>query len=187
MNIINKTKWNTKQLMKLINAVIKREGYSKPARITIQTIRNWGGGGYSGTAYCLGRQIIMRIPLTSYRRYESMGSDGKKVFTTKPTNFSSKTFAQILVHELGHLHGLHDHKDMLNLDKLECDWTTSLEVSPQEEKPKPKRNLIKERYEKALSKFKEKERLIKRNEKLLKKWKAKIKYYEKKIHTEVIE
>jgi hypothetical protein len=177
MEVENKTKWNTKQLIKLMRAVIKREGFNKPNKVRIQTSKN---GGYGGLAYRYGQLIVMKVPKTTRLSYME-GSDGRFVKYQKPISFNSDWFAKVFIHELGHLHGLHDHKDMLPIHKIDCNWARAFKVFVQQEKSKAKRNIVQERYEKAKKMVKEKQTIIKRNQSLLKKWQKKVKYYEKKV------
>lgn len=178
MRIINKTEWDTKHLMSLINAVIRHEGYEKPRAIRIETKKSILQE-VTGTAYRFGNYIIMRVPMTTFKDF-ARNNDGTVRRFRSPTNFPVKTFAQVLMHELSHLSGVWEHKDMVNWWEQDVDFTKDFAVLPKEIKQKPKKNLILERYQKALGKVREKESIIKRNQILLKKWQKKVRYYEKR-------
>ena len=176
MKIINKTKWKNKDLRKLCRAVIKNTGSHKNHIIYILTTKKrWRD--YSGRASINGSWIQMFVPKTIDKNFVK-GNDGQYRQKLTNTIFDVKRFAQILEHEIHHNLGLSNHKDMLSSGDLNVDYVKDFRVNIQEEEPKPKRDLKKERYEKALKKVKEYESKLKRYNNLLKKWKKKVRYYE---------
>jgi len=92
--------------------------------------------------------------------------------------FNPVEFSHVLQHELDHNRGLR-HSEMVACRTIDCNWAKAFEVKRKQDKPKPVRDLKKERHEHALKKVKEFETKKRRTETLLKKWKRKVRYYEK--------
>ena len=147
MKIINRTKWNTKDLKSLSNLVIKKVG-SETRLIYILPSRNFHGKGR-----LFGNIVWIYVPT----RMNVLGSDGRNT----QNEFDVKIFSQILEHEAEHNLGL-NHKEMGNCYQKNVDYTLGFIVRPKEIKEKPKRNLKEERYKKALMKRKEIESKLKR-------------------------
>lgn len=187
MRLTNKTKWDSEDLRKLVLETIKRAGYETNKRITVETGKGWGGGlRYSGRAGIHSNFVKMSVPKITYKdmaRDEKggfiVGSNGHYVKVEKPIHFDTVQFAKVLIHELGHNAGL-QHEDMINYNKLNCEWAKELTVNPQQPKPKLKIDLAKVRYEKVLKKIKEKESKLKRLQTSLKKLYKQRKYYQTK-------
>lgn len=107
------------------------------------------------------------------------GSDGAGIYGKQPTQLNTETIAQLLMHELAHIRGEHDHKDLANCWDFDCGWAKDFQIRPKQEKPKEKIDIKKVRYEQVLSKIKDKEARIKRLKNAIKKLYLKRKYYEK--------
>lgn len=191
MKLINKTKWDTKDLRKLCNAVIKHTGSHKNHIIEIVTKKVKGySSGYSGVARLNGDWICMRIPATVGvekvpKTSKAIGDNGKQIFKLvgfenkiMPRKFNVDYFAKVLEHEIGHNLGL-THDVMIPHLKLNTDYVKDFKVNPKEIKQKPKRDLKQERFDHAKIKVKELQSKIKRNQNLLKKWQKRVKYYER--------
>lgn len=191
LKLINKTKWDTLQLKKLIVAIINNTGSHKNHQITVKT----GKGSYSGWAYLNNSIIMMRVPKTFHIKWNAIyhptettiGSDGlthpkivKWDKTEKvPNKFNIESFAQVLEHEIGHNLGLR-HPEMAKLNNIDVGYSKSFVVEPQLPKPVVKKDFVAIRKQKSHDKVLGLVSKIKRMNNLLKKWKKKESYYLKK-------
>ena len=144
MGIINKTEWNTKDLMKLIRATAKKEGLSIKRHI-IEIVYNrkgvrqncMNGIATVGTprpsvenpdyAECgNGRWVQMKVPHLLQTK-SVCGSDGKWSEQQEAVSFNSVSFAQVLTHEFGHNMGLR-HREMCKVSEIDCDWANEFQV-----------------------------------------------------------
>jgi len=171
MKLTNRTDWNTRDLQKLINECIRREGVENKRRVEIEYNRGEYEA-YRGRAWVNCNWVKMIVPKPVTRQY----NDGE--WKEKETIFDTVKFAKVFIHELGHNRGLH-HDEMISWTEIDGEWAKDFEVNPKEEKPKPERDLVKEKYQRTLEHIKQKERLLKRNQNLLKKWQGKQRYYER--------
>ena len=151
MEIKNKTEWNTKDLMKLIRAVAKKEGISLKkhiieiihsknsdgyARITgfasvgrgTVTAHAWDGSVIDDAEFGNGRWVKMRVPPYVQTKWLN-GSDGKWSKVKEAVPFDSIKFARVLTHEFGHNMGLR-HREMCNSSDIDCDWAKEFIVNP---------------------------------------------------------
>lgn len=176
MKLINKTKWCSKDLKRLCQAVIKNTGSHKDHTISIITTKKRFKN-YHGLASIGGSWIDMFVPLTKERK-TIFSIDGGKTATFKDNDFDVESFAQILEHEIGHNLGQR-HDVMSKCNDLDVGYVKGLIVKPQEEKVKPKADIKEVRHQKAVLKVKELQSKLKRTETLLKKWQGKVRRYEK--------
>jgi hypothetical protein len=183
MKIKNKTEWSTRDLQKLMNECVRREGMDNHRTVIIEYSKRFRTT--HGVASVYGRWIKMYVlrPILEYNE----GSEIKKKFW----EFDSVLFAEIFTHELGHNRGLH-HDEMISLSSMDMSWAKEFKVNLKNglkfengqivsAVPKEPRDLKKERYQNVLMHIKEKETELKRTQTLLKKWKRKQRYYEKKV------
>jgi hypothetical protein len=181
MKIKNYTQWNTKDLQKLMNECVRREGMDNHRIVIIEYSKRFCTT--HGLASINGNWIRMFVlkPIVEYNE----GSEIRK----KLREFDSMLFAEIFTHELGHNRGLH-HDEMVSISDFEMAWAKEFKVNLKDELkfengkiisaiPKEPRNLKTERYEKTLKKVREFETKVKRYKNLLRKWEKKQKYYER--------
>ena len=175
MKIKNESKWDTKDLMRVIKLVCKNVG-TCPRFIKVVQARNSGG-----TAFRLSNNIELRVPKTTLKCY---GLDVNGVaelidsnFREEPQPFAVKSFAQILTHELHHLQGL-NHDDMVNYWNIDVGYTDGMVVNPMKEKPKVPRDLVADRRQHVIEMIADKESRVKRLQNQLKKLYKRKKYYE---------
>jgi hypothetical protein len=117
------------------------------------------------------------------------GKHGYFMTLRLPPNVNKRRLAFVVSHELLHCAGFrHRQIDRMRLnDWKEAEgerfaYADNLPLNPKKynlNPPKPKRDLKKERYEKALKMVKYYQIKLKRTTTLLKKWQRKVKYYEK--------
>jgi len=182
LKITNNTHFQTKDLKKVMKECMKHEGINKCGC----AVNYSKSGRIHGYAYLNSTTVIMFIPKT--KLVAIAGSDGTTVQRRENFTFTQgavERFAQIFTHELHHNLGLH-HKEMKPSWKINCEWAKGYPIFIKEDKPKPKRNLKKERYEKALTKVKQYQTRLKKTNTILKKWQKKVRYYENGMETESI-
>jgi hypothetical protein len=163
MIIVNETTFKTDDFRKLVKRAVEVEGIDTLQRVRVQWIK---GRFIRGTAPYGGVWVRMFIP-----------------HRLKQGNFTPervKEFAQVFVHELGHLRGLL-HSAMRKWWDLEVEWAEGLQIRCKVEKPKQKVDLIEKRGANARAKLREHERKLARQQKLVRKWRQKVRYYEKKL------
>lgn len=116
MRILNWTDWNGNDLRHLIARTMRETGDSPKDNycFKIKQINYKGddeGDKYKGTAW--DDEKLIRMIVTPPDKSEN--------------GFNSEVFAQILIHELGHCHGL-DHKDMVDWWGVEVPWARNYRV-----------------------------------------------------------
>ena len=183
MKLINHTDWDTKQLRKLCMAVIRKVGSHKKHQISIDyKTRRYGF--CHGRASVGGSWINMYVPRLFHKDYLwneegkiVYGSDGNALMESKPVNFDSYKFAQVLEHEIGHNLGLL-HDTMMQCNQIDAKYALQYPVAAKQIKEKPKRNMKDIRAENAKQKLAMYQSKLKRIENLVKKYEKKVKYYE---------
>lgn len=175
MKIKNESKWETKDLIRVIKVVCKNVG-TYPKSMHIVQARNYGG-----TAFRLFDRIELRVPKTTLKCY-GLNANGvadliDSNFREELQPFAVKSFAQILTHELHHLQGL-GHEDMMNYWQIDVSYVDGMTVNPKKEKPKVLRDLKTERREHVVEMIADKESRVKRLQNQLKKLYKRKKYYE---------
>jgi hypothetical protein len=179
MQLINKTKWDSKLLRKLCSVVVKHHGTRKNHRIRIETCKKRYCD-YSGYAWISGKDIVMQVPPIArleYRQPMAKGENGKWIKDLIPSQFNSIRFAQILEHEIAHNLGIREHKNMVRSTDLNCDYAKEFVVLPQEMPVKPQIDRIQLRKDKAEKMLKLHTSRLKRQQNLVKKWQRKVHYY----------
>ena len=175
MKIKNESKWDTKDLVRVIKLVCKNVG-TCPRFIKVVQARNYGG-----TAFRLSNLIELRVPKTTLKCYGMNANEIIDVidsnFREEPQPFAVREFSQILTHELHHLQGL-NHEDMVNHWNIDVSYTDGMTVSPRKDKPKVPRDLKTERRQHVDELIMDKELKVKRLQNQLKKLYKRKKYYE---------
>ena len=182
--LLNETKWETRALRILCNAVIKVTGSTKMHRILVRT-KTRKFYDYHGRATLCGHRITMFVPPITRKfrkpRYEIADNGSKMIkdwtWEKKPTLFNSRVFAQVLTHEIHHNMGL-GHENMVSIGKLDTDYVDGMIVLPKTEKPKV--NLVEERSIHAEAMLKRSKTRLKRAKTIRDRWQAKVNYYNKK-------
>lgn len=165
MKLKNKTAWNTKDLKRLINRTMKEVGVGNNRTIEVVYSKcNW----VTGLATLTGRWVKMRVP---------------KDESIEPAFYSTQ-FAKVLTHELHHNLGL-QHKEMVDHQDIDCSWASEYKVGMKEPKVAVKEPLLVRRYNHAKQMAREKQEAVKRNQRMFEKWSNKVRYYEKKIRSEL--
>jgi len=177
MKILNKTRWNTGDILKLLRECFRRIG-EDIREYTIEvvdarspTVRGWGSYHRKWMKLCL--------PTRGYVQ----GADGKSVLSplTELTGNRTVRIAQVAMHESDHTRGLH-HGDMLPSWKMPCDWARDYVIRRKPPKPKPTmEERVRRRYERVLELIKQKERKLKLMRTSLRKLYKRKKYYERKF------
>lgn len=183
MRVFNKTDWDTSQLRKLCNAVIRKVGSHKKHSIYIE-YKKRRYSQYHGRASVNGSWITMFVPrLTMKTEVLTMsdnlvfGSDGNAMTEIKPVQFDCKSFAQVLEHEIGHNLGLL-HDTMIPVHKIDAKYALQYPVSAKAVKEKPKIDIKQQRAENAKQKLAVYQSKLNRIAKLVRKYEKKVKYYE---------
>lgn len=178
MKVVNNSNWNTDDLKKLINAVLKFSGQDAPRILTIKTGKH--NHGTNGRASIGGSWVDMWVPKTMISK-KGVGLDGKfHTLCDEEIRFPVEEFSKVFIHEVGHNEGLR-HKDMLPWEHIKIPTSIREMVIRSKPKPKPKikRNLREVRYEHALKMLKKNQTKLKRTKTQINKWAKKVKYYEK--------
>lgn len=171
MKIDNSTKWETSDLRKLfarcIQEVKKVEGRGQNARLIVH-VRN----SRRRDAVIHGRGYI--------GRYEMIVLIGAAI-DLETEVAARQRLARVFIHEFYHNLGYRsqDHRHYRNdwTKGWDVDFVESYSIRKAQPRPKPKRDIQMERYEKVVKKVAEYEAKLKRTKNLLKKWKQKEKYY----------
>jgi hypothetical protein len=166
MKIINKTKYDTKDLRKVFTETLKRnekfEGKLPQKKKLIVYVKSSRGSNH----------VSGRAPYNGY---------WIKIFLPKE-NPSLEQIAAVFDHEVYHLRGYHHNAIGRFLKpnyKEEFAWAACYPIKDKQEKKKVKNNLKEQRYQKVLAKIEEKQKAIKRLQNQLKKYILKKKYYER--------
>jgi hypothetical protein len=148
MRFYNETQWNTAQLNALCRVVIERMG----AQGVVRSIRcvyrcrdspkKIDHARYGGTAHYGIMHITMKLPRCSHK-CETVGEDGRAEWFDNRTIFSPTIFAQVLEHELSHLMGVREHKDMQDWWTLDTNYVHGYVVSARFARPNTADSLIK--------------------------------------------
>jgi len=181
MKIINRTKWDTLDLKKILTKALheeeKIEGrlsnkgyleveiisagkwnkkfieYFKSKNRDIPEVRK----AYSGYAYINGDYMKLRLP---------------------DTNIDTDKLAKLFIHELKHIRGFR-HKDMISYIEYNTNWAKDYIINLKAKIKKPKEDLQIKRYKHVLEMYTKKVNQLKRLKNQIKKWESKKKYYEK--------
>jgi len=127
MRLVNLTKWETRDLRKLVSATFR--AYPVDARKYVVEVRPRRRLGTRGYAWYGLPRIVVFVPNPSLlrktaREYEEMGSGFRP-----PTDFDSVAFARVLTHEIAHTLGVR-HRDMPPLKTINADWAGGFTVRP---------------------------------------------------------
>lgn len=190
LKVFNQTDYRTSDLKKLFKECMKKEGVNK-CQVFVEYGKSKKDGRYMHFDEKKKKsvsQIHARARLNGFTVWVYFPKYGYDCFNRWEVKdkFVIKEFepyylvevAQIFSHELHHNLGL-NHKDMIDWDKINCDWAKSFVIRKKEVKEKPKKDLKFARYEKAVAKVQDYESKLRRIKNLLKKWQNKAKYYEK--------
>ena len=172
IKVDNKTWFRSDDIRNLVRRAIAAEGQS--GRDYTVEVRYARGGDIGGYGWYHQRKIKMCIPKHESQWHPIRGS--------KPTPYGFtpsriKTFAQVVIHELGHNQGLR-HAEMASWTGIEVSWSEGMTIRRAEEKKKVDK--VAQREATARAKVEEYEKKIKRHQHLLKKWKGKVAYYDRK-------
>jgi len=134
LRLINKTKWNTKDLRKLIIKVLEHEGLSKKRTIEIvySKQRKYYLPKYTGIASLYRNWLRIRVPKPIVKHWK-MSNDGKIIETEIEYKFDVQKFTKILIHELSHNQGL-IHKEMLKLNDIDVSFIENYKVGVKNER-----------------------------------------------------
>ena len=179
MRIINKTKWNTKDIVRLIRRVAQDEldtGQLRYARIKIKhgksrrvELPGYGGCCVYGSMISPNVWMTIELPL-------------------KATEIDSVLVAKIIAHELGHSKGIR-HRDMHN---VRYGWTPGwreyhayglqypIRLKPVKTKP-DKIDVLQKKRDRAASMVSKYETRIKRHTTILRRWQKQARYYEGQV------
>jgi hypothetical protein len=208
LTIDNKTKWNTKDLHKLIAHILKVKGYEMPYHNLTVHIEHHKRKRYWGQTFRHYHEIWMYVPKpegtehyleainndgahdhfieltsTQYRQVKKHGREDTKTRLIKAPYseiFDIKRFSQIFIHECGHARQGYKHEDMPWSSDIDVSFTEGFTVSKTIPKPKPKVDHKIKRYIHAKEMFTQHTKKLNRERNIVKKWKDKMKYYEKK-------
>lgn len=135
MRLVNKTKWNSKQLKALITENIRKAGLDPVGYIVEVVTGRSGGEGYSGCARYSRQWFRMRVPALIITKDCFVGSDGKTTYNEVQTKqmqtiFDSVKFSQVCQHELAHNRGVrHGEMDAgIRYCEQDEDWAVYFEV-----------------------------------------------------------
>jgi len=170
----NNTRYRTQDLRKLFLECMRREGMQR-ARVTVNYSKR---GRVHGRAWFNTILSEMFLPKSFTKWVEGKGYVREQIKEFTPEQVED--IAQVFRHELGHNLGL-KHEDMVCCWHIDCSWARGFVVRLKEQKPAKRRDLVQERYLKAVRKVKEFECKVKRSKTLLDKWSRKVSYYEKKL------
>lgn len=162
MRLVNKTRFDTVQLRKLMIEICKASGYDEPITCVFEYSRNvcWHGLG----SLCA-RWIKIFVPRSVVR-------------------FTGADCADLIIHELRHNTGLR-HKDMHdNTDDMNLEYVNAMVVSGRPEKPHVIVDIKQKRYERTIELIDAKERMQKRLRNSLKKLHKRKRYYDRVMKTE---
>jgi hypothetical protein len=192
MKLKNTTIYSDETLKKLIYMCAKklRGGRKLTKDLSVVIKSNLQGFSVSGNAYMskvyhpdihfpdnghrdYGYLIHLKIP-NKLQRYLVSGEQSNP-------NDTKRDIASVIMHELMHCQG-HNHWKINKLEKkYDYSFVDTFDFIPKLMNTKivAKRDLKKERYEKAIKMVKVYQTKLKRDTTLLKKWQRKVKYYEK--------
>lgn len=175
MKVTNQTGYETRYLRKLCLACERHAG-SNPKYRRVYFYKTKGK--MRGRAGINANWIEIWLPQTSLQWEDGIGSK----LVHKAAEPDTKELCRIYLHELDHNLGIRDHKDMEHWWNIKVNFWPD-ETIPRkpikEVTPKPKQDVILQRYEKAKKKELEYLKKLKRTLQLTKKWKAKVRYYER--------
>jgi len=190
MKLTNKTSWNTDDLKALFNKVLQHKAAKTAIKyLEVQTskVPKWCAptnfnSVVNGVAYSWGGRITMRLP--KHLMVAIARSDGHPYgMKEQPLEILEgeqiETIAQVFAHEVDHILGVWKHKNMIAWDKIDVGYTKGMTIRKIQPKPKKQRDLIIERYAKAITQTTAYAAKIKRYKNLLKKWDNRRKRYEK--------
>ena len=175
MKIRNHSRWRTRDLKKLTTAVAKYAGLSLPHRLFVRHGRNLGCDNVSGYATYDHSHVCMTVPFLTHSEYYDIPDR----ILTRDVVFPVERYAQVLIHELGHNHGL-KHREMMRSSMIEIPESI-LKLSVNASAVKPRRSVDdrkRERHVHALKMLKSWSSRLKRAETLVRKWRKKVRYYE---------
>lgn len=177
MKLTNKSKWDTRDLRKIVLKCIRIEGCRKDLIVKMSTLRKDTEGYVRGEAQFNGRLIRIRLKAPSEIRYRPayhhVAYMGELLLRSLKTEL-----AQVILHEIQHIRG-NEHRDMIESWDLKVDWVLEFELRPKKETSKPERNLREERYQNVLQLIKKNKTRLRRTKTILEKLHRKKKYYEK--------
>jgi len=177
MKITNKSKWDTRDLIRFFRRCLSEIGEDiRDYTIAVKNIR--GGVGVSGAGSY--NRKWMRISLPTHRQV--VGSDGGCFIEelSELTGGELERVAQVVIHESDHTRGLH-HRDMMPSEQICTTWAGEFRIAKRRIKPEPTmEDRVRKRYERVLELIKKNEARLKRTRTRLKKLYVKKRYYEKK-------
>lgn len=188
MKIINNTKWDTKDLRKLMMLILKKEGWADKGKELDVTIngrsRVWvGGRAYLGmvrTASSFGDfryDVTMKIP--TVKCYTELKKDNLDADIDLV-----KSYTRVFIHECGHAFDEIRHEEMVESRTIDVGYTEgmSIGIEPVKMKAVPtKEMVISKKKAKCESMLLQHQRKLDREKKLVKKWNRKVNYYDKQL------
>lgn len=176
MRLINKSRWDTGDLLKFLRECFKRAG-SDIRDYTIE-IGNTSSSGIRGLGSYTRCWLKLRIPKQS--KVSIIGLNGTAAIEFRDA-VNTVELAQVAIHEVGHTQGLH-HRDMISYKEIDASWAKDSVIRPKQLKARPTMDeIIRKRYEKIRANIKRKETRMKRLKTSLKKLHNRRKYYERKL------
>ena len=195
LTLVNKTKWDTRDLRRFVLAGLKAEvGTWGNYKVTIRYQQSSYGNGYIGW-----REMMIAVP----RPEGKVGSNGAGGTLVWPASHGDsrdeegcctllfmsdgllRRMAITLAHEADHNKGTRGHRD---IDDSERDvaWVdellaTGFQINIARPKKKAKRDLPAERHAHAKAMLADHERKLAREKKLTTKWRRKVRYYDRAI------
>jgi hypothetical protein len=179
VRILNKSKWNTKDIARLIRRVAQDEiepGHLKHARVKIKhgkrrEVCKPGYGGYCAYGSMIRPNVWMAIELPA-----------------KDTEIDSVLVAKIIAHELGHSKGI-THRDMNNIRygwkdgwREQYAYASEYPIRPKPVKAKPEKiDLVQKKRDRAVAMVSKYESRIKRHTTILRRWQKQARYYEGRV------
>lgn len=131
MEFINKSRWDTRDLLKLLRECFRRlnEDIRKFKIVVLD-------GDFDVRGYASYRAKWIKLCLPT--REHVIGSDGrlKALDLTELSWGHAVRIAQVAMHEVGHTRGLR-HRDMIPPKDIPCDWAEEFVVRAERPRPKP--------------------------------------------------
>ena len=130
MKFINNTKWNTADLKRLVKVICDHEGFKEINKLEIVSSRSKGTGSnghYSGYAIPTWKIIRIRVPTPEFTDFKA-GSDGRAIRFQNFRVFNVQLFAKVFMHEIGHLRGIMNHREMPKYWNLDADYVGDFKV-----------------------------------------------------------